>query len=215
MSSMEFVLSLLSLVLLINSYLCCVFPPWCTCLLCKLIHLGQESQLLEPVRDQKHQCQNSGELVSVSWDRIKQEKQPQNLKCVLFFTVQADQQSSIVLHDAEGPPPVLYHILYIFAKVLLFFFLVYLDSETSVSSDPSPVPTGKTEVCLSSFTELALRRNLAGDKYFSSKHLIWYLSQLEKCREMSGIMQPFSFCTESQCERLKQRFAWHQEWRKR
>lgn len=66
MSSMEFVLSLLSPILLVDSYLCCVFPPLCTCLLCKLIHLEQESQLLEPVRDRKHQCQNSGELVSVS-----------------------------------------------------------------------------------------------------------------------------------------------------
>lgn len=52
---------------LVSSYLCCVFPLQCTCLLCKLIHLEQEFLLLEPVRDQKHRCQSSSELVSVSY----------------------------------------------------------------------------------------------------------------------------------------------------
>lgn len=84
MSSGQFVLSLLSPVLLVSSYLCCVFPLWCTCLLCKSVHLEQESLLLEPVRDQKHQCQNSGELVSVSWT---EQNKKSNLKALNFFYV--------------------------------------------------------------------------------------------------------------------------------
>lgn len=82
--------------------------------------------------------------------------------------MQADQQSSIMLCDAE----VLYQVLHTFGMD----FLISLDSETSLSSELSPVHTGKTEVCLSRFTEHLLRCDLAEDKYFSSNSLIWYLS---------------------------------------
>lgn len=76
-----------------------------------------------------------------------------------------------MLCDAKGPIPSLAYIWNGF-----FYFLLSLDTETSLSSELSPVHAEKTEICLSRFTEHLLRCDLAEDKYFSSNSLIWYLS---------------------------------------
>lgn len=79
-----------------------------------------------------------------------------------------------MLHDAKGPPKP-YTMSYTRLERIIIFFLISLDSETSLRPELSPVHIAKTEVCLSSSTEHLLRCDLAEDKYFSSNHLICYL----------------------------------------
>lgn len=159
---------------LVSSYLCCVFPLQCTCLLCKLIHLEQEFLLLEPVRDQKHRCQSSSELVSVSYRQqdFLSESNFKNLKRLstcIFFTVQADQQSSILWHDTKGLCTKSYTVSYVFRNIFWIFWF----SETSLTSNFFLIYLGEIEVCLSSFTEHLLQSKEEAIKCFYLIYCSW------------------------------------------